>query len=455
MDTLFKNKQRTLVIVVFAIVFLAIYYLNVLYPIFGDDWAYTFVWTRETETPARISSLMDILISQYNHYMLWGGRSVVHAIDQLLLWGGETVHNLLNSLMFVLYLFIIYRISNIGNNSNVILLIITIMVLWYLHPVFSQTVLWITGSANYLWGTTIVLLFIYPYYAYYRGKEITDSVFKYIIFFAAGIIAGWTLENVGIAMLFVLVSILFLLRLEKQRIPVWAISGLIGGTIGFLILILAPGNYVRLDSIYESEALVGLSKWEVIKVGFPNMWIVYRKALLIPSLVYAVLCIIYLKFNASESKIKVFRSSMVFFIASYLAYFSMLASPQFPLRATFGLVSLFIIAITLLYANIKINHRYFNYINAALVVVFFVFFCGNVRKNLKYLNYISDLWHRRELYVEEQKKKNNMDITFVERIKYNKKFEIVEFSGDPDFWYNKMYAYYFGVKSVKTIEDKK
>ena len=166
-------------------VFVLIYILNSLYPLYADDWNYSFV---HGETATRIQSFSDIFTSQYNHYMTWGGRSVVHFIAETMLMTGFFWCCILNSLAFVFFVYVMYMIANRGNRPNPVLFFLFSLLIWFAQPAFFATILWKTGAANYLWGTLIILLFLYSYYAYYRSRKTNNSVPKAILFFLFGII---------------------------------------------------------------------------------------------------------------------------------------------------------------------------------------------------------------------------------------------------------------------------
>lgn len=452
-DILKHNKQKVLFAIFILLAFVILYYLNVLYPIFGDDWAYSFIWEQGVETHTAISSFGDIVTSQYNHYMLWGGRTIVHTIDQLLLWMGDTAHNILNALIYVVYLFVIYRMANKGNSTNVLVFLVAALVLWYVHPVFAQTVLWITGSANYLWGTTIVLLFMYPFYAYYKGEEIADTLPKIILFFLVGVIAGWTIENMGIAAIVFIGFILILLRIERRVVPKWAILGFLGIILGYLFLILAPGNYIRLDVINDILGISNISKWELLKMRIPDVFGLFKKHILILSVIYIMLFVISLKFVKDEKRRKAIKISLLFFVTSCISFFAMLGSPTFPLRATFGPITLCVIAVLTLYANFNIYPRYFNIASVVILAVFTIFFSRDFQKKTKYIEEISEVWHNREQYVKEQKTKGVEHIVFEDKIVWNKRFEIEDISEDSTYWYNIEYAKYYNIKSVRRINQ--
>lgn len=65
---------------------------------------------------------------------------------------------------------------------------------------------------------------------------------------------------------------------------------------------------------------------------------------------------------------------------------------------------------------------------------------------------MSDLWDERYLYIEEQKKEGNKDITFTNELIWNKRFEMGDFSTDSTDWMNQSFARYNGLNTVRVIK---
>ena len=77
--------------------YLAIFFLrNLLMPNVADDLSYKFIWDGAGKgnlingiDPSRlqpVESFSDILISQWQHYFAWGGRTVAHIFVQFFVW---------------------------------------------------------------------------------------------------------------------------------------------------------------------------------------------------------------------------------------------------------------------------------------------------------------------------------------------------------------------------------
>ena len=172
------NRKTALI---FAGVFSVLFVLNCLTPMaFGDDYLYTFIWqghsmfTPLSEDAVRVSSIRDILVSQWSHYFTWSGRAVSHTLIQLFLWAGKPVFNLINPLVSILLIAEIYWCSHKGKvslNFNAGMLCWIAFALWAFTPGFSGVFLWISGACNYLWTAVILLGFLLPYIKKYYSFE--------------------------------------------------------------------------------------------------------------------------------------------------------------------------------------------------------------------------------------------------------------------------------------------
>jgi hypothetical protein len=151
---------------------------------------------------------------------MWGGRSVVHFIAQVLLMLPKYIADLLNTLVYLSYISLIYlHIKGSAKNSILLFLMVNLGV-WFLQPVLGDTVFWLTGSANYLWGTWLILLFLLPF-RLYRGRISTPilQILYSICIFILGILAGWTNENTAAAMLVIIIGFFIYYRSHKWSIP--------------------------------------------------------------------------------------------------------------------------------------------------------------------------------------------------------------------------------------------
>jgi len=390
-----KNRTRysILWVIAIAICLAVILLLNILTPLISDDFAYLFIYGES----GRIESIGDVVQSQVNHYHMWGGRSVVHFIAQVLLMLPPYVADILNTLVYLGYIYLIYlHIKGKGDNSISLFILINLAV-WILQPVFGDTVLWITGSSNYLWGTTLILLFLLPYRLYNGAsaghiKQVSGSIGLFIL----GIIAGWTNENTAGAMILIVISFFIYYRSCGWKVPVWGALGLMGAIIGFSVMILAPGNFERAGGT-SSLSLYILA----YRLFNSTLTFFYYSG---PAILAGVLMLVlYYRFPSAERKDKL-KLTSIYYIAAVAAVYAMLLSPTFPRRALFGVVTYLIIGAGILYYNLDFRHKFLRQIRLTVISVGFVSFLFTFYLATKEINTFSNIVKEREIMIENAKK---------------------------------------------------
>ena len=124
--------------------------------------------------------------------------------------------------------------------------------------VFNEKYIWISGSLNYLWPACFML---YTLAFFYNGivKEKKYNFFQTLLFWILAFITGFSQENTAFVagsfiIVLVLTNIKYLLKLPLKEKIYWILSILIFG-IGAMLLIFAPGNFVRLNTTSSSQHL--------------------------------------------------------------------------------------------------------------------------------------------------------------------------------------------------------
>lgn len=348
-------------------IFIFFYILNYLTPMaFGDDYVYSFVWQGHseyeplTETATRVSSLQDLLISQWSHYFTWSGRAVSHIIAQFFLWVGKPVFNIFNAFISVLLIIEIYWCANKGIvtfDFKMSRLLYIFFALWAFTPAFSSVFLWLTGACNYLWTVVLLLGFLLPFVHkfYFFEKNISHHKrFTFSMFFF-GMLAGWTTEN-SICWIILVLLVFFYVNREKIEIESWMISGLAGLIVGYTLLMFAPGNVVRLQA--ETGASSGWVTGRLISAHLNMLAVVFLFQLLL--WYFNLRSLFILKIEAKKKAVVKWDKLLVqtLCVLSFCMTAMMLFSPNFPPRSSFpGTVLLVIVSSVLLRAQeeYKIN----------------------------------------------------------------------------------------------------
>lgn len=298
----------------------------------ADDYLYFFKYAGHNlkGVPQRLTGIGDIIAGMKVHYNVCNGRIPAHFMLQLFTLFGKNVFNVCNSLMFVFLGLLIYRHANIKGGLNIPLLIFVFAFEWLGTHLPATVYLWFSGAFNYLWTTTFILAFmlIYRDYAIYgeRPGRKNETVLCALALMG-GILAGWSNENVGCAVILAIVLFLVYYKSKKLSICPHHIFGLVGSIAGYLILMLAPGNRVRLDNtkyerVFGKHILWSLSQLAVNMVRVTVLLVIVAIAVFIFSRV---------------RKIKInWLLPGIYFASGAASACILMLSPEAPSRAFFG-----------------------------------------------------------------------------------------------------------------------
>lgn len=251
-------------------VFALMWWLNELTPLEMDDYDYMISWS----TGAPVTGIMDVLASQIVHYNLWGGRVVVHAIAQLFLWLGKSVFNVANAAMYVIFLLELYAIAKPRDYRFCWgMLLAAHVALFCCVPYFGTVFLWLTGSCNYLWGTTLSLLpLLILRNATENGCFARRGVWR-ILAVMISFFAGWTNENTAVAVFFILLMRLVLRKINRKHPAAWQWTMLAAQGLGMAFMLVAPGNYARATNVDNASAfplrIVEVLGYTAVYLGVP------------------------------------------------------------------------------------------------------------------------------------------------------------------------------------------
>ncbi len=219
-------------------------------PYFSNDYRYMLIQGGD----GMVSSLSDLAISQWNHYFQWGGRTVAHTIAQILLWQGKHASAISGGVCYVVLMVVICahaagRMPTLSTLRFPLVFLVTFLV-WLCLRIYGEVVFMLVSSCNYLYTTTIVLVFLLPYRLSIRKEPMAGGVLAAVAMLALGVMAGWTNENTGAAAVGGVILALAWLH-KSKRLRLWQAAGFVGLVAGYLLLILSPGNEARLDHMED------------------------------------------------------------------------------------------------------------------------------------------------------------------------------------------------------------
>lgn len=105
-----KLNKKKIFICSIIITFLVMLTLNNLTPLLADDYEYLY----------KTKSWMTILIDEYNQYMTWTGRSVVHVIARIFLLLPKGIFNVFNALAYTIVTYLVYRLTLQKQDKSII-----------------------------------------------------------------------------------------------------------------------------------------------------------------------------------------------------------------------------------------------------------------------------------------------------------------------------------------------
>ena len=246
-----QNSRRWLFYGVVVISFIAIYIYNVLTPYMSDDMMF-FHQGQMT--------LGDVFREEYISYFTHTGRIVLELISRIFCLFPKAVFDVGNSLCFVGTMLLIYCNIKKRKQYDVLLYVLINLLMWVFSVDFCQTVLWLTGACNYIWGMFIILGFITLYRFFLeKGSEIKNKIGAALLLFVMGLLAGWCNENTsgGAILIVLLLSVKY--YFENKKIEKVMASGVIGAVIGLAFMVLAPGNAARGEMVTDGEVYTGIA----------------------------------------------------------------------------------------------------------------------------------------------------------------------------------------------------
>lgn len=303
-----------------AILTVIFFFINRAVPFALDDLWYS----TNLATDGPLTGFKDVIEGQIWHYNNWGGRVVTHGLLQTMLMQGELFCDIANTVMLVLLGIMVTLVSDSKKFSS---FFAGVVLIFAFNANICESMIWESGAANYLFSTTWILLFIYPYISALRGR-IFKNLPTVIWIVPIGLATGWSNENMGpAAFCFAFMVVAYLLKTQgKSAIRAWMPCGLVTSAIGSALVVLAPGNFVRSSNI-DKGGLFKLATDRFIQMleAGANYLIPSFMALTFALILYLVVL-----------KLKPTVEGVIIVITIVLSFGAMVLSPHYPDRATFG-----------------------------------------------------------------------------------------------------------------------
>lgn len=437
-----RSNKKLLFFIVIGCIYVFMFILNYLTPHLADDFVYS-----------GSKNILEVFKNEYYQYMHWGGRSVVHSIARTFLMLPKIWFNLINPLVYILLTLLIYIFSSSKEKEHSITRYIFINILiWLFMPRYGQTILWLVGANNYLWGTTIILSFLVPYYCFivfdkFNNKNKFMPVFMLIL----GVIAGWCNENTSGGSVLLVIAFLLISYIYKNSITPWMITGLIGNVIGLAFMVLSPGNNSRADQVQDMPFISKIAT-NLIAVS-ENI-----KNDSTPLIIIFLILFIITFFTNKNKLMNIF--SAVFTLTSLATFYVLVLSPVGigqGGRSFFGGTIFLIIACAQCF-NIDFSLKKSGITLVPIILISILFFQSMISIPLGFIDIYknSSLIKERDNYVISQKENanNNPIVPLIEpqpRTKYPASAGLEDLNNDSSNWINKPYAKKFNIETIRSV----
>ncbi len=394
-------------------------------------------------------SWMERLRQLITFYLNWGGRVWGEFFALLFLSIPKPTFNVINTLGYMGLVILIY-LNIVGRMKwSIFLLVFINFSIWAFLPAFGQDILWVSGSANYLWLMLTPLLFLY-FWRLYVEKEypIFNLWWMQAIFGVLGIFSGWANENLSVTIFVVLAGYGYMYKKLYGRIPLFSITGIFSFSVGSLLLWLAPGNFARFVAEHHTTSVV-----HILENMIRNIFsLLYFDTTLVLVILFIILIYTF-KTNSYYKKIL----PGLFFCGIVAGNIAFGVVGKLNSRVYFTSVVFMILVVGLLLEFYEFDYSCYKVVKIQRLIIFFLL-VGTVNLYLgakPALIQYNKQWQKNVQIVEEAKQKGEKNVTVnanTPRSKFCAAYELEDIAprGNNTMWLNVGVAQYFGVDTIQS-----
>ncbi len=437
-----EKKKRAIFGCLVGISFIAVFIYNSLTPLMSDDLLFD---------KSLYQSAGDIFRQEYYQYLNWNGRSVLQIILKIFSILPKEVFNVCNSICFVYTSLLIYWNIDGRKKYDSLLYGLIQLCLWNFSVDFDQTVLWLGGACNYLWGVMIILSFI-TLFRHMLDRQRRQEKLSWAMtaaLMAAAFLAGWGNENTSGGAILIAALFTGIYFWETRKVEKWMAGSLALALLGFCFLLLAPGNRVRGSIVKEAEAYEGLAA--LISRGLKIV-----KAVDEYLLIYTVIiCLLGTWFYYEKRRLKEFRETAVFVFSGLATAAVLIFTPEPMARAYYGANIYLLIGALLMIQKLTREDRPWYALKAGGILaggLAFLFIYieegANLARILREVN-------EREAFIEEQTALGNRDLTLpMLRPQFKSPYSFMyesDLAQEGDLWMNEVYRSHYDLGSITVM----
>jgi len=463
-ESVFKDREKATGIVILLVILLFIgsimLYCNSHTGLLVDDYAYMYDFSTGTCPDEReiypaadsipVTGVPQILKSMEGHRMYQNGRVVSHFGVQFFLLFSKNIFNICNTLMFVFQLILIYICSTViiphrSYKETAVTVMLSFICLWMFEPSFGEVNLWLDGSLNYLWTSTLCLGYVYFLLRLYRDGRFSDKAGANILCLVLAFLVGASHEMCAVAAIVMSFLIIMYNTLFLKKRDLWSWIALLFTAAGFLTVILAPSEMrTRLMSAATIHDKLTLLKWNYVMLARSEF-------LFIPMLI----SILILKRKAFKDNLRVKNVTILLVFTFFISSMPLLIATYFAGRTLFFPTVLLCLCVNILVRSVmsgwdnktqKVMKAVFALLSI-ICVISLVIGMNDIRKTYEFTTsvdeYLNDcaMAGYDEVFIPDISRDGMDSHCALKQLKY------VDYY-DPESWPNIFYAKFYGFESV-------
>lgn len=235
MERILKYKNQIMLIILFFL-FWGLHKYVVMY---GDDYWYAFYHNL---------GFFNCVIETAKMYLTTNGRLIPNIFNSLLFYFDLNFWRVLNCIMICITIYLISKIVNFSYEkkySFIALLISGCLFLGIDVLIFQESILWITGSSNYLYPLTLVLANSYLVIKYHKSDKNNCRYLPYVLilttFFSSFLVEQSAIAN-GILIFSIIIYDFFVKKAMPNKIQIICF---LMSIIAFGLIVFSPGCQTR------------------------------------------------------------------------------------------------------------------------------------------------------------------------------------------------------------------